>query len=387
MADDTYTKKIQHKVIYSTGDMHGQGRRVVGFLDALERQSVAKHEHAAFIQLGDLCDAFSFPEDKSDKALRQEVRARMECMPELDLAMRDGRQLVDWRLDNPKYDYYKGSLRGTHDGMYLLDEGERDQRVAIYQAVKCFETLKLLYARQTARPEDFHVVFGNHDADLLRGRSEYGRQQKYLLLGLLGFSPDEVIAHMQKGTPAVMLRSPWLAWLNARPHMILSRDTAYMHGGPTTEIVKKIGCDARAFQRWLKQIDHARSQGLEHPVFREHFSFLSPDGAANDWLKHPERILSFCHAARVRYLAVGHSPFLDFEKGRMLDLNNVPETIRRLFVTPACLPPDKRLIKHDTNLKRQGALWACRHETGTAQWTAWDEATCTAHAMRGWEEA
>ena len=51
MADDTYTKKIQHKVIYSTGDMHGQGRRVVAFLDALERQSVAKHEHAAFIQI------------------------------------------------------------------------------------------------------------------------------------------------------------------------------------------------------------------------------------------------------------------------------------------------------------------------------------------------
>lgn len=377
-----YTQTLQHKVIYSTGDTHGQGRRVLAMLDRLREKSRSAGEQAAFIQLGDLCDAFSFPPQETDDALRKDVLERMARIPELSLAMRDGRQLVDWRLDNPKYDYYKGSLRGTRDPMFLLEEGERDQLVAIYQAGKCYETLKLYFERQQADPEHFYVVFGNHDADLLRGRSDYGRQQKYLLLGLLGFSPDEVIAHMQKGTPDVILRAPWLAWLNTRPHLILSRDTAYMHGGPTTELVQKLGCDHRAFRRWIRRADLARHVGWNHPMFKEHFSFLSPDGAPNDWLCHPERIAMFCHAAHIRYLAVGHSPFLDFEKGPLLDLKNATPQDKQCFVSPALLPPDARLIKHDTNLKRYGELWFCRHETGSSLWTAWDEATCTAHAIR-----
>ena len=381
-----FTHILHHKVIYSTGDTHGQGRRVLAFLDKVKAHSEAVGEHAAFIQLGDLCDAFSFPEDDSDDALRNDVFDRMSRIPELSLAMRDGRQLVDWRLDNPKYDYYKGSLRGTHDAMYLLEAGERDQLVAIYQAGKCFETLKLFCERQKANPEQFYVVFGNHDADLLRGKSDYARQQKYLLLGLLGFSPDEVVAHMTKGTTNVILRAPWLAWLNQRPHLLLSRDTAYMHGGPTTELVQKLGHDHRAFRRWLRRADFARHEGWNHPLFKEHFSFLSPDGAPNDWLRHPERIASFCQAARVRYLAVGHSPFLDFEKGPLLDLKNASAEDKSLFVTPALLPPDGRLIKHDTNLKRSGKLWACRHETGSALWTAWDEWTCSESTMRKWTD-
>ena len=120
-----YTQTLQHKVIYSTGDTHGQGRRVLTMLDRLREKSRSAGEQAAFIQLGDLCDAFSFPPQETDDALRKDVLERMARIPELSLAMRDGRQLVDWRLDNPKYDYYKGSLRGTRDPMFLLEEGER----------------------------------------------------------------------------------------------------------------------------------------------------------------------------------------------------------------------------------------------------------------------
>ncbi len=374
-----YTQRILQNVIYSIGDTHGQGARVLELVSRLEAQSAERGEKAAFVQLGDLGDAFSYPNDDantSNEALRADVYARMARLPELDAAMRDGRKVVNWQfLVVNGTRLFQGERRGLKTPLEVLESDDHVEVEAVFQATKVFETFKLFCEKQVSSPDRFFVVLGNHDADLLRGSSEYGRPQKHVLLGLLGFSPDEVIAHLEteQGAPEVMLRHPWIAWLNERPHLVMSRDTVYMHGGPTGALARALGTSHKAFERWLLQIDAARSQGWHHVAFREHWSFLSPDGASNDWIRHPSYITNFLAASRRPYLAVGHSPFLDFEKGPLIDLKNASDEIKHLFRTPARLEPAGKLIKQDTNMKRVGELWACRHVVGTDQWCGIDE--------------
>ncbi len=362
-----FTVKIPHSVIYSIGDTHGRGREVIEFIQKLEMRSILKGErNPAFIQVGDLCDGFAFPEDDSNESLKAQSWARIESMPELkSVLFYPEHHFVDWERDLGE--------RQRLTGEELMACEDRNTVVAVYQAFKCFETL-LLYSRyQRAHSENFFVIFGNHDADLLRGQCAYGRQQKYILLGLLGLSPDAVVAHITQGKTRRVLRNHWLNWMNHRPHMILSGDTVYMHGGPTGALSEELAASGGdGFDRWSLEMDKARGRGMNDPAFTEHSSFLSPDGAANDWLKHPACILDFLKAAQCEYLAVGHSPFLDYEKGPMLDLANATPDMRYRFRTPAQLPPEGRLIKHDTDMKRMGGLWACRHEVGTDIWTGID---------------
>lgn len=360
-----YTVNLSNSIVYSIGDTHGCGREVMDFVTRLELRSCRLGEaHPAYIQLGDLCDGFAFPEDRSVEALRIFSEERLKSMPELrDVLFRESNHFVDWTRND--------GVRGLMTGRELFECSRPDVVEAVYQAFRCFETLHLYSRFQQRHPNDFFVIFGNHDGDILRGRCAYGRQQKYILLGLLGLSPDAVINHMQNGKTSRVLRHPCLRWLNQRPHIILSRDTVYMHGGPTGELGASVKTE-EAFSSWLLSLDNARSEGMDHPLFKEHESFLSPDGSSNDWLMHPECIRNFLHAANKKYLAVGHSPFLDYEKGPMLDLEHADENMKKLFRTPAQLPPDKCLIKHDTNMKRVGELWACRHEIGTDIWTGID---------------
>ena len=362
-----YTQRIANSVIYSIGDTHGCGREIIDFITRLEIRSCERGEsHPAFVQLGDLCDGFALPEDQSNEALRAMTIKRIESMPDLKSVLyREGNHFVDWERE--------AGVRGLMTGKDLIDCEDHEVVVAVYEACKCFETLMLYSRFQHRHPNDFHVIFGNHDADLLRGRCAYGRQQKYILLGLLGLSPDAVIAHMTEGRPRRIIHNPWIKWLSMRPHILIGKDTIYMHGGPTgilSEGLAKSG--AEGFENWIQQIEEARSKGMDDPNFTEHESFLSPDGAPNDWLKHPSCILDFLKAAGAKYLAVGHSPFLDYEKGPLLDLANATPEMKMQFATPAQRPPEGRLIKHDTNLKRVGQLWACRHEAGTDIWTGID---------------
>lgn len=374
-----YTVKLSQSVIYSIGDTHACGGQILEFVQKLTLRSERRGEEArpAFVQLGDLCDGFAFPEDRSIEALKGCNQQRLEAMPELKAALfKADQRFIDWERD--------AGIRHKFTAQELLASTQADVVEATYQAFRCFETLMLYSRHQQWYPEDFYVIFGNHDADLLRGRCAYGRQQKYILLALLGFSPDEVVAHMREGRPELVLRHPWLKWLSERPHIAMSRDTVYMHGGPTGELGARFErADHDDFNAWLEEIDDARANGWDDPHFTEHKCFLSPDGADNDWLRHPERVLNFLAAAQCCYCAVGHSPFLDFEKGPMLDLANSPH--KKLFATPAQLPPEGRLIKHDTNMKRVGELWACRHETGTDVWTGIDEALKESALRPGFE--
>ena len=361
-----YARELGHHVVYSIGDTHGRGGEVARFIDKLRERADASGEHAVFVQLGDLCDCFTLPEPHDIESLRTHIRQRVARVPGLAEAVSGGRQFVDWRVfDSNTRD---GAVHGYADFETLISSDCEKVLESLYEATMSYETMQAFAAMSESR-DDVIFVFGNHDADMLRGHSDYGRQQKYLFWGLLGFAPDEVVAHMQHGTPERMLRHPWVKWLNALPHLVISGDTVYMHGGPTGALVERFDAEGDGcFERWVKDLDEARNVGWEHPEFKEHESFLSPDGAPNDWLHHPACILDFLRFAKRRYLAVGHSPFLDFEKGPMIDLAHVDD-IRHLFHTPAQLPPEGRLIKHDTNLKRGGDLWACRHEVGTDVWT------------------
>ncbi len=360
-----YSYQLPHSVIYSIGDTHARGREVLEFINKLEIRSYLRGEKSsAFVQVGDLCDGFSMPEQADIESLRSACFARIEEIPELkSVLFHEGNTFVDWDRDL--------GVRQILAANALLASNDIDVITAVYQAFKCFETL-LLYSRwQRSHEDKFYVIFGNHDADLLRGRCAYGRKQKYILLGLLGLSPNAVIAHMAEGKTRRVLRNTWLNWLYRRPHILMSEDTIYMHGGPTTPLAEQLaGTGKPGFEQWLHDMDTARGRGMDHPAFTEHDSFLSPDGEAHDWVHHPERILNFLKAAGKQYLAVGHSPFLDFEKGIRLDLSN-PE-YHKFFSTPAQLAPEGRLIKHDTDMKRTGELWACRHETGTDIWTGID---------------
>lgn len=365
---DEFVCRIDSSHVYSIGDTHGRGREVVDFIHRLEARSVdLGEEKPVFVQLGDLCDCFALPDAN---ALRGCIKHRIATVDGLADALSHSVGFVDWRL-------YAGSLREGEVRAFvsadeLLNSEEPSVLASLYEATMSFETLSLFSALQTSRPDDFIVIIGNHDADLLRGRSAYGRQQKYLLWGLLGFTPEETVCHMFEGTPEKMLRHPWIQWLNERPHIAMTDDTLYMHGGPTGELTSLLRCDGDgAFGRWIDRIGIARHDGWDHPEFEEHACFLSPDGADNDWVNHPDTILDFCRVAGVKYLAVGHSPFLDFEKGPLIDLAKA-DGLRCLFHTPAQLPPEGRLIKHDTNLKRGGEVWACHHRIGTDVWTGID---------------
>ena len=369
-----YIHQIEAQNVYSLGDVHGRGREMADFIQALsEKAASSGGETPVFVQLGDLCDCFALPKDDQGNMLSLEdlrhcIKHRINHVPGLAQALADEKRFVDWRL-------YPDSLReGTIHGICyaddLINSNEISVLSALYEASMSFETMNCLTALQQKDPDHFIVIFGNHDADLLRGHSDYGRQQKYIFLGLLGFTPDEVVEQMIHGTPSVILRHPWMKWLNERPHMAKSADTLYMHGGPTGKLAKTLADSGHdGFVAWLGELEAARQDGWENPAFEEHHSFLSPDGVDNDWVFQPETILSFCQAANVQYLAVGHSPFLDFPKGPLIDLKNAQQW-RPLFHTPARLRPDGRLIKHDTNLKRGGEFWACRHQTGSSVWTA-----------------
>jgi hypothetical protein len=365
-----YVRDIRNRVVYSIGDTHGRGREVVEFIARLEMQSCLRgEERPIFVQLGDLCDHFALPADRSWQNLSALNAALINSSSVLHNAFYSGIEFGDWHREGD-------CICGYYSGKLLLERQDSELQAALYSALKSYETLVLYAGIQLRHPEDFCVVFGNHDADLIRGNCAYGRRQKHILFGLLGFSPDEVCAHMiEGGTPHQMLeRSSLLAWLNGRPHLAISDDTVYMHGGPTAVLSERLSQTGdEGFHQWLSEIDAAREAGhdsrhFEAPVFEEHRSFLAPDGADNDWLKSPHRIMSFLRAADRQYLAVGHSPFLDFEKGLILDLTD--PGLKARITTPALLPPNGCLIKHDTDMKRVGGLWACRHEVGTDVWTA-----------------
>ena len=360
-----YTVRIPHRVVYSIGDAHGRGREVIETIQRLEFRSMLRGEsHPAFVQLGDLCDGFAMPPNATDDDLRATVHAKIDEMPDLAAVLhRDGNLFVDWRRDE--------GVRAKLSGHELLNTTDHDILVALFQAVRCFETLKLFCLFQ--KSHEFYVTFGNHDGDLLRGGCAYGRQQKYILLGLLGLSPDAVIAHMTEGRTRRVLRNPWLNWLYHCPHIVMSADTVYMHGGPTGAISERLAREGSdGFTTWIDELDSARRNGLRDIAFAEHECFLSPDGAPNDWTLRPDRISDFLHAAGRKYLAVGHSPFLDYEKGPKLDLEHATDEMRHHFTTPGQLAPEGRLIKQDTDMKRTGGLWVCRHEVGTDTWTAFD---------------
>ncbi len=360
-----YTLTLPHALIYSIGDTHGCGREVIEFVQKLTvRSELRGEDQPAFVQLGDLCDGFALPSDHSIASLKALSQQRIRDIPELEHALKQsGKIFLDWDRDE--------GITGAFSAQELLESTQEDLVVATYQAFKCFETLLLYSRHQQRHPDEFFVIFGNHDADLLRGRCAYGRKQKYILLALLGFTPDQIKLHMTDGSPDVVIQHPWIKWLSERPHIALSADTVYMHGGPTGELSERFAhADRDAFNTWLEEIDIARANGWDDPHFTEHKCFLSPDGADNDWLRHPERILNFLKASSKNYCAVGHSPFLDFEKGPLLDLAHSPH--KDLFATPAQLSPEGRLIKHDTNMKRVGQLWACRHQTGSDIWTGID---------------
>lgn len=373
----SYTATVSRRVIYSLGDTHGRGRDQLSFIEKI-RDSRPAGEDYAFVQLGDLCDGFAFsaggcPIDAQDgdafiDALCGEIDAVGRSVPDLADVLAGDLPLVNWRKHADDRD---GDVVGAYPAKALIARRRREEIIALCEACKSFETLALYCAYQQAHPDSFYVVLGNHDADLLLGKSRYGRQQKYLLLGLLGFSPQDVIDHMTEGRGNLSKRHPYLSWLGERPHLALSSDTVYMHGGPTADLSDALSKSGkRGFEAWLEHIDGARKRGLSEPDFWEHQSFLSPDGADNDWTNHPERLAQFLDAAGRRFAAVGHSPFLDFAKGEQIDLEQ--SQYGELFETPAQLPPDNRLIKHDTNLKRGGRLWACRHEVGASDWTGID---------------
>ena len=371
----SYTVSLHHRVIYSLGDTHGRGREQISFVEDI-RALNAKNtdEDIAFIQLGDLCDGFSFvidghtidPEsgDAFIDALCCEIHRIGNAIPKLGNILDGSVLLVNWHKHTADRD---GDVVGTYPARDLIARRDLDEIIALYEACKSYETLDLFSSYQAKHPDSFHVILGNHDVDLLLGLSRYGRQQKYLLLGLLGFTPDQVIAHLTRGEGELHKKHPYLAWLYERPHLALSSDTIYMHGGPTTDLSNALLKSKHdGFNAWLAEIDEARNRGLGDPQFREHESFLSPDGANNDWTQFPERLTHFLDAANRRFAAVGHSPFLDFTKGTLIDLKL--STYGELFETPAQLPPDNRLVKHDTNLKRGGQLWICKHEVGSNDW-------------------
>ena len=376
MAD--FTVQLTQSVIYSIGDTHSRGREILDFCQKLETRAAEQGEHAAFVQLGDLCDGFALPEDSSIDSLKYKIRCLLSSLDKKNAIHQDV-PLIHWKKYEDRRD---GEVVGQGTLADILDHGEWNEIVALYEALNSCETLDGYSQKQKSDPDHFYVLSGNHDADLLRGRCRYGRQQKHLLLGLLGFRPDEVREHMLHGTPDVMLRHPWLAWMNTRPHIALSQDTAYMHGGPTRDIGVRLQREGfQGFQKWIEDIDQARTRGWDDPAFEEHASFLSPDGVANDWIRDDgESLRDFCRASQLSYIAVGHSPFLDFPKDVMLDLSHPP--YRALFNTPAQLPPDGKLIKHDTDLKRSGELWACRHEVGTSVWTGICGADMTESPLR-----
>lgn len=365
----SYTAQLNQRIIYSLGDTHGRGYEQLEFINKIRKNNNELDKNSvAFVQLGDLCDSFSFPADDSLDSLCREIDILSHRHAPLKSVLSSDQPLVNWHKHETDRE---GDIVGLFSAHALLERRRRDEIVALYEACKSYETLALYSDFQQSHPSEFYVILGNHDVDLLLGGAHYGRQQKYLLFGLLGFSPSEVETHMKSGIADLWKRHAYLQWLHERPHLALSADAIYMHGGPTGALSNRLNLGGdTAFAQWLSELDDARQKGLNHPEFEEHRSFLSPDGLENDWLLHPERIVAFLKAANRSYAAVGHSPFLDFNKGIKIALDTT--CYNALFETPAQLPPNGMLIKHDTNLKRGGQLWACRHQIGSSLWEGID---------------
>lgn len=357
-----YTVNLHHKHIYSLGDVHGRGQEMLDFLRSLELSPQTLPKDACVIQLGDLIDCFAFPPRASIVNLRTTITHILQS-PQL--------QSLDHHLPMLAPADSQDQSRTIAQ---LLDPAcniERDELFNelkhLYSALLSFQTLTLFSQLQSSHPDQFFILIGNHDVDLLRGKCRYAKRQKEFLLSFLGLTNSVVIAHMLEGCPFIIEQSPILKWLQERPHIALSSDTIYMHGGPTTSLSQSL-CEHGngAFDDFLRCADEARTQDWKNPLFLEHHSFLSPDGAHNDWHHNPETITSFCKSAQRSFIALAHSPFLHFPKGQDLDLDD--PKLQTFFEKADRIGPGKMLIKHDTNLKRGGRFCACHHSQNTDSW-------------------
>ncbi|MFA5623589.1 MAG: hypothetical protein WC966_00835 [Bradymonadales bacterium] len=357
-----YTKYLPHKHVYSIGDIHGRATELLSVMAKFQILPQELSTNACFVQLGDLIDCFSFPKNANVVNLRIAVGELLK-KPEF----------ADINIDAPmlapadSHDFER-SIAELLDPRSTIERDELyNELLHLHSALRSYETLILFKELQEQHPNQFVVVIGNHDIDLLRGRCRYAKRQKEFLLSFLGFSNAIAKTHIQEGCPFILEQSPILAWLNERPHIALSDDTVYMHGGPDAKLAQEIKLRGEdAFIEFLHVIDEARESAWMHPVFLEHDSFMSPDGEKNDWYHHPEILTAFKQASGKEYLAFGHSPFLHFPKGVDLDLND--DELQEYFVKCDRIGPGKILIKHDTNLKRGGRFCVCYHEVGTNIW-------------------
>ncbi len=365
--------RIHQPHLFLLGDVHGRGEEVAQLLAArgLSAGSLwCGSPEQALVQVGDLIDFAAFPA----------VDAEEKLGPLLQLAADRHLGESDLLLPGLAGDSEYG-LRDLLAGRVAFSQAlQQQERVALYGALQSLATLRLFRRWDTAAVASSDrgrvcCLLGNHDLDLLRGRFLYARRQKCFLMALCGVPLREVLRHAAHGLPCAewVHSSPELEWLHALPMVAIAGSTLLVHGGPprawvaSMEVLGIDGPDGLA-----SYLDAARAEGFEHPAFAEGLSLFSPDAPDDDWLRLPAPAARFLERMGVAQMAVGHSPFLHFPKGRWQDLNQ--DEVRFKIDRPARLGTQVEIIKLDTNLKRAGLLWLVERRPsaeGSQSWWAW----------------
>ena len=162
---------------------------------------------------------------------------------------------------------------------------------------------------------------------------------------------------------------PALTWLLDRPVMAAGQGILAVHGGPCERLV--IAMQTLGWRR-LSDLEaafqEAREAGFDHPLTEEGASVLAPGRTQDDMFTRPVLRHRLLRLAGARHLAVGHSPFLHFPRGRWVDIED--PGVRRLLETPAFLGPHGEVLKLDTDMKRGGPAWLVSAGIGTGRWHA-----------------
>ncbi len=213
-------------------------------------------------------------------------------------------------------------------------------------------------------------LVGNHEADLIRGNFCHARRQKIYFLALLGLEAEAIEQHATVGVAPPLLRTlaPELAWLLDRPLMALAKGVLAVHGGPVQNLVLVLDALGIPDLDTLAQhLEEARDAGYDHPLTREGGSILSP-GPGDDAVRRPALARRMLDLAEAHTLALGHSPFLHYPRGRWVDIDD--PAVRTRLETPAFLGREGEIIKLDTDMKRGGPAWLVSWNSAKDAWTA-----------------